>query len=192
MPEVVMPDATKLLGIARLFTTLSGSLMKTFYLLAALLFLFIACPALAFTADNLDIAVSDTADAVITFEYELTWAENAAVFMRITDPSLELKRALESNYKKTVDVVGTDNGHAQFIVHDFATIRKSEGGTVMSTPALSFVNAEKVLKQYWFAPFVNPDFSPSITRVSFPDGYSYEFDNQISIPALRHTLIVQP
>lgn len=151
-----------------------------------------ASPALAFTANNLDIAVSDNADAVITFDYELTWAENAAVFMRITDPSLELKRALESNFKKTVDVIGTGNGRSQFIVHEFATRREKDGATVMSTPALSFVNAEKVLKQYWFAPFIDPDFSPSITRVSFPDGHSYEFDDQISIPALRHTLSEQP
>ena len=169
--------------------------MKQFYFgagVAALVLLFMTSPALAFTANNLDIAVSDNADAVIIFEYELTWAENAAVFMHITDPSLELKRALESNYKKTVDVVRTDTGRAQFIVHDFATIKEKDGATVMSTPALSFVNAEKVLKKYWFAPFIAPDFSPSITRVSFPDGYSYEFDDQISIPVLRHTLGEQP
>lgn len=157
------------------------------FMLALALMLMIG-PACAFTADSLDIAVDRNGDAVIVFEYELTWAEEAAVFMRITDPSAELKKALESNYKKTVDVTGTGTGSSQFVVHEFASVKERGGNVTMSTPALSFASAEKVLKKYWFAPFINPDFSPSVTRVSFPDGHTDVFTDQISIPAIRHTL----
>jgi hypothetical protein len=165
--------------------------MKRSLVLAGILLLAIWCfatPAQAFTAKSLDIAVQQNADAVITFDYELSWVENIAVFMRIADPGLELKRALESNYKKPVVVTVADGGHSQFIVQGFASSHERNGTTTMKTPAVSFVEAEKVLNQYWFAPFVNPDFSPEVTRVSFPDGYFEEFSNQISIPAISHTL----
>ncbi len=67
-------------------------------------------------------------------------------------------------------------------------VQEHNGTVMMKTPALSFADAQKVLNQYRFAPFINPDFSPDITRVSFPDGYSEEFQNQISIPAVSHIL----
>jgi hypothetical protein len=58
----------------------------------------------------------------------------------------------------------------------------------MTTPALSFGEAEKILNQYWFARFITPDFSPELTTVRFPDGYRETFSNQISIPAIVHTM----
>ena len=47
---------------------------------------FFICPAQAFTAKSLDIAVQQNDDAVITFTYQLSWLENFAVFMHIADP----------------------------------------------------------------------------------------------------------
>ena len=165
--------------------------MKRSLVLAGIVLLaiwFSASPVQAFTAKSLEIAVQPNADAVITFDYELSWVENIAVFMRIADPGLELKKALESNYKKAVDVTVADGGRSQFIVRGFVSPQERNGTVTMKTPALSFVKAQKVLNQYWFAPFVNPDFSPETTRVSFPDGYSEEFANEIRIPAISHTL----
>jgi hypothetical protein len=165
--------------------------MKRSFVLAGILLLalwFAASPAQAFTAKNLDIAVQDNTDAVITFDYELSWIENIAVFMRIADPGAELKKALESNYKKPVAVMVADGGRSQFMVQGFASVQERDGTVLMRTPALSFVDAEKILNQYWFAPFIAPDFSPGVTRVMFPDGYEETFSNEISIPAISHTL----
>lgn len=165
--------------------------MKRALVLAGILLLAIwvfAGPVQAFTAKSLDIDVQQNSDAVITFDYDLSWAENIAVFMRIGDPGLELKKALERNYKKPVDVIVADGGRSQFMVKGFASIKEHNGTVTMRTPVLSFVEAEKILDQYWFAPFVNPDFSPGVTRVTFPDGYVEEFSNQISIPSVTHPL----
>jgi len=165
--------------------------MKHALILSGIVLLAICCavtPAQAFTAKNLDIAVQQNTDAVITFDYELSWIENIAVFMRIADPGAELKKALESNYKKPVIVMVADGGRSQFMVQGFASVEERDGTVLMRTPALSFVEAEKVLNQYWFAPFIAPDFSPGVTRVSFPDGYVEDFSNEISIPAIDHTL----
>lgn len=164
--------------------------MKRTVLVASILLLAVILltgPAGAFTAKTLDIAVQENADAVITFDYELSWVENIAVFMRIADPARELQAALESNYNRPVTVLSTDAGRAQMLATGFASRSEKDGAVTYRTPALSFTRAEKILNGYWFAPFISPDFSPEVTRVAFPDGYAETFSDQISIPAVSHT-----
>jgi len=74
------------------------------------------------------------------------------------------------------------------MVQGFAS-KEERGGTVtLITPGLSFVDAEKILNQYWFASLISPDFSHAVTRVNFPFDYTEKFYIQISIPALRHAV----
>lgn len=145
-------------------------------------------PAGAFRATSLDIVVQENTDAVITFEYQLSWFEHAAVFARIGDPGTELKKALESNFHKPVQVTESDAGRSQFYVKGFAARQVKNNVTTMKTSALSFRGAEEVLKQYWFAALISPDFSPDVTRVSFPDGYTETFYDQDQIPKVSHVL----
>jgi len=147
------------------------------------------CPVQAFMAKSLDIVVQDNGDATITFDYDLSWYENVAVFTRIANPNTELKKALESNYGKSVDVLATSGNEAKVLIHGFASSTTKDGSTTMITPALSFQSAEKVLKQYWFAPLISVDFSPEVTRVIFPDGYVEQYNNQIALPQISHTLV---
>jgi hypothetical protein len=158
--------------------------MGIFFLVVILL----ACPVQAFSAKNLDIAIQDNADAIITFDYELSWIENMAVFSRIADPSAELAKALQNQFRKNVAVTSVSGNHAEFLVERFATRTENDGGVSLNTPSLSFKNAEKAINKYWFARFISPDFSPEVTRVSFPDGYSMEFYNQDQIPSVRHVV----
>jgi hypothetical protein len=76
----------------------------------------------------------------------------------------------------------------QFYVQGFASGEVRNGTGTLTTPVLSFREAEKILKQYWFASLVNPDFSPDVTRVLFPDGYVQTFNNQDQIPQVSHSL----
>jgi len=152
-----------------------------------LLVLLIAYPAQAFTADSLAISVKDNGDASVTFDYTLTWMENLAVFMRVADPATELRNALESNFKKPVTILGVSDREAQFVVRDFAQVSRADSATTWKTPGLSFAAADNVLKQYWFAPLVNPDFSPAVTEFTFPDRYKAEFENKLEIGPIIHT-----
>jgi hypothetical protein len=147
-----------------------------------------AFPAQAFTAKTLDINVQANGDAIITFDYSLSWYEYAAVFVRIADPGTELKKALESNYGKNVDVLAASGDEAKMVVHGFGTSTVDDRGTTITTPALSFTSAENILKNYWFAPLITVDFSPDVTTVDFPDGYVAQYYNQIAIPQISHTL----
>jgi hypothetical protein len=159
------------------------------YLIIGIGILFLcACPAQAFTAKTLDINVQDNGDAVITFTYSLSWFENAAVFAHIADPNTQLKNALESNYGKNVDVMAATGNQAEVLVHGFATRTMTDNGVTLTTPELSFESAQRVLNHYWFAPLITVDFSPDVTAVDFPDGYVENYYDQITIPAISHTL----
>lgn len=181
-----MERAETLLSEKRNVTT---NMMRHTVLLGSLFLigLVVFCPVHAFSAKSLVIEVKDTMDAVITFEYQLSWIENVAVFVRISDPGTELKKALESNFHAPVQVMEAGPGRSQFYVQGFATEQVRDGNVTMTTPALSFREAEKVLDQYWFAPLVNADFSPEVTRLVFPDGHEETFYNKDYIRAIRYT-----
>jgi len=146
-------------------------------------------PVQAFTADSLDVSVQDNGDADIRFGYTLNWIEHIAVYLRIADPAHELSNAFENNLHVPVRVEGVDSDSIRVMASKFATKTvNKEGRTTMSTPALSFREAEKVLQQYWFAPLISPDFSPAITTITYPDGYQEKFYNISTIPETTHTI----
>ena len=155
-------------------------------ILLALALLF--SPVHAFTADSLVISVQPNGDARITFDYSLSWLEQAAVFARIADPATELRNAFANNAGRPVTIESVTDHEAVFDVQGFAGVKQADGMTSYRTPGLSFAAAEKVLKQYWFAPLISADFSPAVSQVTFPDGYSVRFENQISIPSVTHSV----
>lgn len=155
----------------------------TTFLLACML-----SPASAFQAKTLEITLNDNGDAQVDFTYQLNWLEQAAVFTRIVDPGQQLKKAIEDNFRATVTVNSVSNDETTLVIDSFASVKKTPDGLVYSTPELSFKNAERVVKQYWFAPLISPDFSPDTTQVIFPDGYTQEYTNEIAIPSIIHTI----
>lgn len=143
-------------------------------------------PVQAFTMKSLAITVDQSGAAQIDMQYDLNFIEQTAVFFRIADPAQELQSAFNSASSKPVTVTSATSSSSQILVPSYASIAEKDGSTVMTTPSVSFERAEAVLKNYWFAPLVSPDFSPAVTTVTFPDGYQELFYNQISIPAVTH------
>ncbi len=167
-------------------TRRTGARILLFLMIAGLIAI-VTSPASGFTVKSLDIVVREDNDAVMTFDYDLSIAERFAVFMNIADPAGELAKALESSYRRPVNVTQADAGRVQVTVTGFTKKTVAEGASTIRTPALSFAAAQEILDRYWFAPLVTPDFSPGITRITFPDGYTAEYYDQITIPAISHT-----
>jgi len=153
-----------------------------------LVLILVTCPVQAFTAKTLDISIQSNTDAAVSFSYDLTWYENIVVYSQIVNPAHELSNAFRSQFGKNVYVTSVSGDQAQFVVENFASGKVTNGAVILKTPSLSFMDAQKVLDRYWFARFVSPDFSPEVTRVSFPDGYSEVFYNQDYIPSISHTI----
>lgn len=163
-------------------------LQQTLFRILALLCLLalIAAPAGAFTAESLHVVVLENGDAGVRFTYSLSFIEQIAVFLRIADPAVELKRALEGYSKRPVDVTEVSSGSAAFHVYGFALVSDDGTGRSWRTPELDLQDAQRVLETYWFAPLISPDFSPAETLVIFPDGYVAQFENISTIPSLSH------
>lgn len=164
-------------------------LMKKLVLLALLVMFAVATvPAQAFTADTLDITVQENGDAAITFTYQLNWFEYIVVYLRIADPATQLQNALESNLGRTVVVHSVSPGMLSLDVEGFASVQEDAPGMTYSTPTLSFTAAQRYLQQQWFSGLVSADFSPAATTIRFPDGYTQQFYDQDTIPAVTHTI----
>jgi hypothetical protein len=156
-------------------------------LVTTLLLCVLVCPALAFQADTLTISLDQGGNASVEFTYHLTWLEYFAVFLKIRDPASEIQQALGDNLhtNATVESAGTDS--VRLNVEQIARVQRSEGNVTMTMPGISFAAAQKVLESYWFAPLIQPDFSPAVTTVRFPDGYERSFNESLSIPSITHT-----
>ncbi|QSZ66435.1 hypothetical protein RJ40_02435 [Methanofollis aquaemaris] len=143
-------------------------------------------PAGAFTAEELDISVNESGAATIDFTYSLSWLEKFAVFLKIADPTEEFKKALQKySGGHSVESVAMDDQTASFHVEGFAKVRAGENGTtIYTTPALNFEDAEKALKEYWFAPLVQADFSPAETRIVFVGKATKTYNDTSTIPKI--------
>ena len=162
---------------------------KIFIVLTGLMLMAMAVmPAQAFTMNSLTISLDKNGNAQIGMQYDLSFVEQSAVFLRIADPTAELQKAFQSGSTTPVTVTGATSSSAQINVPSFASVTTTGGTTVMTTPTLSFERAQAVLNSYWFAPLISPDFSPGITTVTFPDGQKEYFYDRISVPSITHKI----
>jgi hypothetical protein len=162
---------------------------KLFILLAGLMLMAVAVmPAQAFTMKSLTIDIAGNGDAQIAMQYDLSFIEQSAVFLRIADPAAELQSAFRSGSSTPVSVNEATASSARITVPSFASVTATDGKTMIASPAVSFERARDVLNSYWFAPLISPDFSPAVTTLTFPDGHREYFYDQISIPSVTHSM----
>ena len=164
--------------------------MKSTYILIGCICLLAMAvmPAQALTAKALTINVDTGGNAQIDFTYDLTFAEQAAIFFNVANPSDQLRNALENNLNKQVTVVKADSFSADVIIPSFATVSQSNGTETVTTPAFSFANAQNQIQQSWWAGINSINLAPQVTTITFPDGYQAIYDNQISIPSVTHQI----
>ena len=163
--------------------------MKLSYLLLGCLVILAfsaVMPAQAFTAKTLTVTLNGNGDARADMQYDLTFAEQAAIFFHVANPSTELQKVLSDNLNEPVTVVRADSSSAEVIIPAFASVRQSGSAPTITTPAFSFAHAEQVMDQYWYASLISPHLSPQVTTITFPDGYQAVYYDQISIPSVSH------
>jgi hypothetical protein len=160
--------------------------MKQTYLILTCLALcaLAVMPAQAFVAKSLTITLAPDGDAQIDMQYELSFLEQSAVFLRIADPAAELKKAFDSRSDQPVTVTKATSSSATVIVPSFATVHQGKGKYTIVTPVVSFAKAQDVMNSYWFASLINPDFSPAVSTVIFPDGYRATFNDVLTLPPI--------
>ena len=143
-------------------------------------------PAQALTAKALTINVDSAGTAQVNFQYELTFAERAAIFFNIANPAVQLENALQSNLNKPVTVTRADSSSADVTIPSFATVSQANGTKTITTPAFSFINTQNQIQQEWWAGVNAVNMAPGVTTITFPDGYQAVYTNQISFPSVTH------
>lgn len=145
-------------------------------------------PVQAFTAQDLTITLDANGNAHADMQYELSLAEQAAVFFHAADPATTLQNALQDNLGRQVTVVKADASSAEVIIPSFAAVVSNSTKTTVTTPAFSFENAQAAVRNQWYASLISADFAPDTTVITFPDGYTSTYYSRISIPSVTHTL----
>jgi hypothetical protein len=146
----------------------------------------VVSPAAAFETTSLDISVGQSGGAIVTLGYHLTPIEMTAVYLHLIDPSTELAAALSPFSSRGVEVRSVSVDEAVISLDSYAETSLGGQGIQYITPKIDFERADSYLKNTWFAGFINPDISPSITTTRFPDGFVETATDQPAIPSYTH------
>ncbi len=162
--------------------------MKRLRLVSLLLVLGIlaSTPAAAFHARYLDIVVDREGNATVTFEYNLSWVEGILAFFGAANPDRDLERIFAATTGGEVGTLSTGNGATTFSVGRFAVVNGTGQGTVFDTRPLNLSWGQAGYESSILAPLLEPDFSPDVTVIRFPDAYSRTFHDQFLIPNVTH------
>jgi hypothetical protein len=154
-------------------------------LLLACCSLFTVIPAHAFTANSLDIVVSENGDAVATFRFTLEgFIENAIPQSMLEE---ELTKGLTTG-SDPPELKSMDRSSAVLFMKKFADTSDVPTGKEYRTATMDFKKAEIALQNSGLGDAVTADFSPATITLSFPDGYKWQFSNADVLPAVFHTV----
>lgn len=153
-----------------------------------LIVLLAVMPVQAFTAKTLTITLNNNGDAEAVMQYDLSFIEQAAIYVHVTNPGTDLQNALQGNLNRPVTVVSADTSSADVIISSFASTAQSGKATTITTPSFSFANAQKDIQNQWYASLISGNFAPQTTTIVFPDGYQATYYNQIDIPSVSHAI----
>jgi len=143
-------------------------------------------PAAALHARYLDIAIDRAGDANVTFEYTLPWIEQVLAFIGAVNPDRDLERIFAGTTGGPVVTLSAGPGITIFSVKGFASVTGGPPETTFTTRALNLSWGVAGYRASILAPLLEPDFSPDVTVVRFPDAYSLSFRNQLVIPSITH------
>ncbi len=148
----------------------------------------VAMPASALTITSYDAVIQDDGNAILTFNYEMTLVEYLGYYLNIANPGKIIKEEYDKHANMPGDVISSDSKGTSFKVYGYAAVSNDENGKTITTPSQSFQKAEAVLMEHPVAKLTTFDLSPDITRVIFPDGYTENFYNELSIPSITHVI----
>ncbi|HVP25909.1 MAG TPA: hypothetical protein VMS81_08000 [Methanomicrobiales archaeon] len=155
--------------------------------LALVLAVLAPAPATALHARYLDIGVGRNGDATVTFEYTLPWIEQALAFLGLANPDRDLGQILAASANGQVDRLSASTGTASFSVRGFANVTVNPGSATYDTSPVNLSWGQIGYESSILAPLLEPDFSPDVTVIRFPDAYSVTFRDLLIIPNVTHT-----
>lgn len=154
--------------------------------------LFLACcgffavvPAHAFTADSLDITISENGDALTTFHFTLEGFLENAIPQSVLEQ--ELTKGLSTG-PEPPELKSMDRSSAVLLMKKFADTSDVPTGKEYRTATMDFKKAEIALQNSAIGDAITADFSPATISLTFPDSFKKQFTNVDVLPAVFHTV----
>ncbi len=148
--------------------------------------LLLVAPVQAFTADSLSITVAKNGDATAAFTYTLDGLIENAIPESILQEQLVKGLATSSD---PPEVLSFSKSEADLYLKNFAIVTDVPTGTEYQTASMDFKKAQIALQNSAVSTVISADFSPKVTTVTFPDGYSRQLTSSSVLPSLDHTVI---
>ncbi|MDD4136959.1 MAG: PEGA domain-containing protein [Methanoregula sp.] len=148
--------------------------------------LLISVPAMAFTAESLDITIAENGDATAVFRFTLEGLLENAI------PQSMLEEQLVNGLAGSTEppqLLSMDRSSATLLIKKFANTYDAPTGKDYQTGSMDFKKAEIALQNSAVSSVVSADFSPTTATVTFPDGFSRSFSNVEALPSLTHTVV---
>jgi hypothetical protein len=163
--------------------------MKRLRMVSLLVVLGILCstPAAALHARYLDIIVDREGNATVTFEYNLSWVEQALAFFGAVNPDRDLEQIFAATTGGEVGTLSAGPGATTFSVTGFASVTGGSPGSTYETCPINLSWGQDGYEASILAPLLEPDFSPDVTVIRFPDAYSRTFRDLLLIPNVTHS-----
>lgn len=162
--------------------------MKRLRMVSLLLVLAILTPtpAAALHARYLDIVVDRDGNATVTFEYNLSFIEQALAFFGAVNPDRDLERIFAAATGGKAETLSASDRVTTFAVAGFAVVRGDAQSSIYDTCPINLSWGQAGYESSILAPLLEPDFSPDVTVIRFPDAYSLTFRDQFLIPNVTH------
>jgi hypothetical protein len=148
--------------------------------------LLLVAPVQAFAADSLSITVAKNGDATAAFTYTLEGVIENAIPESILQEQLVKGLATSSD---PPEVLSFSKSEADLYLKNFALVTDVPTGTKYQTASMDFKKAQIALQNSAVSTVISADFSPKVTTVTFPDGYSRQLTSSSVLPSLDHTVI---
>ena len=148
--------------------------------------LLLVAPVQAFTADSLSITVAKNGDATAAFTYTLDGVIENAIPESILQEQMVKGLATSSD---PPEVLSFSKSEADLYLKNFAIVTEVPTGTEYQTASMDFKKAQIALQNSAVSTVISADFSPKVTTVTFPDGYSRQLTASSVLPSLDHTVI---
>lgn len=142
----------------------------------------------ALSISQITYTVAQDGNGTVDMNYQLNSTEKLQydLITKVLDLKSIGKKELEKALKREVTVQSITPESVQLSVYNMATV---DSGTI-TTPSFTYVPVESLVDPslHWIIQKFDIDFTPQISKVIFPDGYSESFTDADTIPEIVHQI----
>lgn len=137
-------------------------------------------PAQAFSASHIDYAIHNNGDATVIADYQMSFGEKIALIVPgVKDKFIEV---IKTEYGQDAQVKEINDCHAEFTIPRYGVVTD----TYVQSPYISFENIKTRAGGYWFMNYMDIDYSPATTTITFDNGKVHTFKEVMIVPAITN------